>query len=332
MGWHLLYQQFKKFFILGAFITSLLFSAVLVGGLELWYHRPQKNQETVVNIPKGTSLSQIVALLSSKELINAPTLLKGILYTTGQWKKLKAGEYRIPEQITPAQLIAILKSGKVVLHPVTLTEGETSYHLVKKLRENSHFEGTCEIPLEGTMLPETYRFPRGTKRQLIIDRMQKAMNAVVSEVWEVCPSDHPLTTSEELIILASIVERETSMPAEKPIVAAVFLNRLKQGMPLQADPTVLYGLFLRNAEVKKSLSREDLRVETPYNTYLCEGLPPTPISNPSVSALKAVIRPADVPYIYFVADGSGGHVFSTTLDEHQKHHAAWRKIRDGKGK
>jgi len=158
--------------------------------------------------------------------------------------------------------------------------------------------------------------------------MQKAMQTALAKIWAQRPPDHPLQSPEELLTLASIVEKETALSQEKPLVAAVFLNRLKQGIPLQADPTILYALTNGRGDLGRNLSRQDLLVESTYNTYLNTGLPPSPISNPSLSSLKAVIYPADVPYLYFVADGSGGHIFSTTLEDHQKNHAQWRKVRD----
>lgn len=280
-----------------------------------------------VLIEKGASLSQIAQTLGKHEIIDFPSFFKGAVYVTGAIQKLRAGEYLIPAHITPAQLIHILKSGKVVLHPVTLIEGETGSRLVEKLLSNSHFPGACDIPEEGSILPDTYRFAHGTDCQTIIKQMQRAMNEALAKVWATRSQNHPLKTSEELLILASIVEKETSCHREKPIVAAVFLNRLKKSMLLQADPTVIYALTKGQASLGRALVRLDLKIESPYNTYLNKGLPPAPITNPSLTSLNAAAHPVDVPYLYFVADGSGGHAFSTTLNNHQKHHARWRKIR-----
>ncbi|MBY0500571.1 MAG: endolytic transglycosylase MltG [Alphaproteobacteria bacterium] len=309
------------------FLIILIALLIITMGIAYWYQHPQKNQQTVVLIERGASLSQITNNLGAFHVLDFPILLKGILYGSGGWHQLKAGEYLIPASVTPAQLIHILKSGDVILHPVTVVEGETSYHLTQKLLKDDHFQGPCEPPTEGSLLPETYHFPRGTERQKIVIRMQNAMHAALSEIWAKRSIEQRLQSPKELVILASIVEKETSLPQERPLVAAVFLNRLKQGIPLQADPTVLYGLTQGKQDLGRALTKEDLQGESPYNTYRQLGLPPSPIANPSLASLKAVANPATADYIYFVANGTGGHVFAVTLEEHQKNHAAWRKIK-----
>ncbi len=295
-------------------------------GIAHWFQHPQKNKQSIVFIEKGASLSQIVAILSHEKVLDFPFLFKGILYGSGSWRYLKAGEYLIPPGITPAQLLNILQSGNVILHSVTLVEGETSHHLAQKLLEDKRFQGPSLAPSEGSLLPETYHFPRNAERLKIVERMQKAMKNALANIWAKRAINYPLKTPEDLLILASIIEKETALLQEKPLVAAVFLNRLKQGMPLQADPTIIYGLTQGAHELGRQLTIEDLRHDNPYNTYLYLGLPPSPISNPSWSSLQAAAQPADVSYLYFVADGRGGHVFSTTLEEHQKNHAAWRRV------
>lgn len=294
-----------------------------------WFQHPQKNASTVVLIEKGASLSQISQTLSKGQVLDFPILFKFIVYGTNSWRQLKAGEYFIPPSVTPAQLIHILKSGEVILHPITVIEGETSSHVIQKLNDDSRFQGICEIPPEGSLLPETYHFPRGTERSKIVERMKQSMEVVLSDLWAQRSPNHLLQSSEELLVLASIVEKETALSQERPMVAAVFLNRLKIGMPLQADPTVLYGLTQGKGELGRALNREDLLKPNPYNTYLHKGLPPSPIGNPGLGSLKAVAQPALVDYLYFVANGSGGHIFATTLESHQKNHADWRKMRDG---
>ena len=321
---------FMKKLILPLFLGTLAISMTLSIGMTYWFQHPQKNKSAIVLIKKGASLSQVTSLLSQHQILDFPILFKAIVYGTGKWRYLKAGEYLIPPSVTPAQLVHILISGNVVLHPFTLIEGETSHHLTHKLLEDSRFQGVCEVPPEGSLLPETYAFPRGTERQTILTYMQKAMQDSLAEIWTLRSPDNPLQSPEELLILASIVEKETALPQERSVVARVFLNRLKQGMPLQADPTILYLLTNGRGDLGRSLSRQDLLVESTYNTYLNTGLPPAPITNPGLASLKAVARPADVHFLYFVADGSGGHIFSTTLGEHQKNHAAWRKVRGEK--
>lgn len=323
--------------IIKKYLTLLLLSLfticiALIIGIAYWFQHPHHNKSTVVLIEKGASLSQIAQTLSQQNVLTYPILFKGILYGTKGWRQLKAGEYLVPPAVTPAQLIHLLKSGDVILHPVVLIEGETSHHLIQKLRQDSRFQGTCEVPAEGSLLPETYHFPRGTDCQKIVKRMQKAMEATIDHLWAKRPSNHILQSPQEMVTLASIVEKETALSKEKPVVSAVFLNRLKQGIPLQADPTIIYGLTKGEDELLRDLTRQDLTWESAYNTYLHLGLPPTPIANPSRESLKAVMNPADVSYLYFVADGTGGHVFAATLEEHQKNHAYWRKVREALNK
>ncbi len=317
----------QKKILLLILISILSLLSILLVTIAFWFQHPQKNPQAVVLIEKGSSLSDIATTLSAQNVLDFPFLFKTTLYGTISWRDLKAGEYFIPANVTPAQLIHILKSGEVILHPLTVIEGETSHQFTQKLLQDVRFTGVSEVPPEGRLLPETYYFPRGTDRKKIMARLQKAMSEALADAWAKRAPDHPLKSPDELLILASIIEKETRLAPERPIVAAVFLNRLKQNMPLQADPTVLYGL---QREGGKELSLSDLKKETPYNTYLIQGLPPTPIANPGRACLKAVATPAEVPYVYFVADGSGGHVFATTLEEHEKNHSNWRKIRDSK--
>lgn len=304
--------------------------SAFAGYVAYWVQHPQNNEKTTIFIEKGASLSQIAQTLHQYEVLDSPLLFKSIVYATGAAQKLKAGEYLIPPSITPAQLIHILKSGEVILHRVTLIEGETCHRLVEKVVSNAHVQGACETPEEGSLFPETYHFPHGTECYVILSRMKKGMDRALEAAWAERCDNHPLGSPQELLVLASIIEKETSRHQEKPLVAAVFLNRLKKGMPLQADPTVIYALTNGREGLGRALFRGDLKFESPYNTYLYRGLPPTPIANPSLSSLKAAARPANVAYLYFVADGSGGHAFSETLGDHQKHHANWRKIRDKK--
>lgn len=307
----------------------LIISSIYI--LNYCLHHPYYNPKTVVFIEKGASMSQISNRLVQEDVLGFPFLFKAYLLCTGEWRGLKAGEYLIPPEVTPVQLIHILKSGEVILHPVTLIEGETSYQLTQKLLKDARFIGPCIVPPEGSLLPETYHFPRNTEREQIIRRMQQAMKKAVAKFWAERSKDSILQTPQELVSLASVVEKETALAKERPLVAAVFLNRLKTSMPLQADPTILYALTEGKGPLNRDLTLEDLKVESPFNTYLLLGVPPTPIANPGILSLRAVIHPLEVPYFYFVADGTGGHVFATTLEEHQLNHERWRKIRNRKG-
>jgi len=308
-------------------IIGVLGVCFVSGGLFYWLHHPQPNKETVVFIAKKTSLARIGRLLHHQGVIDHPFLYQLVLYCTGKWRALKAGEYLIPAGITPLHLLAILEAGKVIPHPLTIVEGETSAHVIQKLLADPRFQGSCALPPEGTLLPETYAFPRGTDRHKIIVRAQREMDRVIQSLWDQRSPGYPLKSWEEMVVLASIIEKETALEKEKPLIAAVFLNRLAQGIPLQADPTVVYALTQGVRPLGRSLTREDLKVESPYNTYRNLGLPPTPITNPSVSSMKAALHPTPTSCLYFVADGSGGHVFCSDLQEHQKNHATWRGVR-----
>lgn len=307
-------------------VVTFLFS---IASAISWYYLPGGLKvEKVVFIPPRSSLHSIGILLKENKIVNSAFLLKAFAVLTRHHKHLKAGEYQFTSQMSPAEVIGLLVSGRVLQHPFTVVEGETSQQVVEKLLKFPNLSGSIEtIPEEGTLLPETYSFVRGMDRKRLIEEMQKAMDKKTNAFWAQRPqTNFPLNSLKDLIILASIVEKETSLPQERPIVAAVFLNRLRLGMPLQADPTVAYGI--RQVEsLDRDLTQKDLKHKNPYNTYITVGLPKGPIANPGHASLYAVIYPADVDYLYFVADGTGGHVFSSTLKEHKKNHQAWRKIR-----
>jgi len=210
---------------------------------------------------------------------------------------------------------------------VTLAEGLTSYQIVQKLIAHPELHGEItEIPPEGSLLPDTYRFGREDTRQDIIDRMQAAHKKFIAKVWETRDPEIVVTTPEEAVILASIVEKETGRADERPLIASVFENRLRKNMRLQSDPTIIYGLVGGKGALDHPIQQDELDRETGYNTYKINGLPPTPIANPGRAAIEAVLRPAKTKDLYFVADGTGGHVFATSLEEHNKNVFKWRKV------
>jgi UPF0755 protein len=217
--------------------------------------------------------------------------------------------------------------GKVVQHSVTVPEGLTSEQIVARLSDNDIFSGSVrEIPREGTLLPETYKFPRGTSREQVIQRMQQAQKRLIAEIWEHRSADIPIKTPEQLVTLASIVEKETGKPDERSRVAAVFTNRLRQRIKLQSDPTIIYGLVGGKGTLGRPIKRSEIGQPSPYNTYVIEGLPPGPISNPGRASLEATANPARTRDLYFVADGTGGHAFTETYDQHQKNVARLRAM------
>jgi UPF0755 protein len=240
---------------------------------------------------------------------------------------LKFGEYQFVKNSSVADVVDTIIEGKVVQHAFTVPEGLTSEQIVARLLEIDALTGQIkEIPREGSLLPETYRFTRGMSREQIIQRMQQAHRRVLQEVWDHRVEDLPIRTPEQLVILASIVEKETGRPDERTRVAAVFVNRLKSKMRLQSDPTIIYGLTGGKGSLGRPIMKNEIEQPTPYNTYVIDGLPPGPIANPGRASLEAAANPARTRELYFVADGTGGHVFSDNYVEHQKNVARLRGI------
>src|SRR5262252_4876855 len=291
-------------------------------------------KEKIVNIPPRLGIRDIADLLVMEGVIDQPWtfVVSALLAKTRE--ELKFGEYQFPKQASLHDVINTVVDGKVVQHQVTIPEGLTSEQVVQRLLETDILSGNIkEIPREGSMLPESYRYARGTSRDQVIQRMQQAQARVVQEVWARRMSDLPLRSPQQLVILASIVEKETGRGDERTRVAAVFINRIKQHMKLQSDPTIIYGLVGGKGTLGRPILRSEIEQTTPYNTYVIDGLPPGPIANPGRSALEAVANPARTKELYFVADGTGGHAFSETLDQHQRNVARLRALeqtqRDG---
>jgi UPF0755 protein len=225
------------------------------------------------------------------------------------------------------EAIETIIEGKVVQHAFTIPEGLTSEQIVTRLAEVEFLAGNIrEIPKEGTLLPETYNFPRGTTREQVIQRMQNAHRRAAQEIWERRSADLPVRTPEALVTLASIVEKETGRPDERSRVAAVFVNRLRQRIKLQSDPTIIYGLVGGKGTLGRPIMRSEIEQPTPYNTYVIEGLPPGPIANPGRASLEAAANPARTKEIYFVADGTGAHAFAENLAQHQQNVAKLRQF------
>ena len=240
---------------------------------------------------------------------------------------LKPGEYLFQKNASLRDVIGTIVEGKVVQHAVTIPEGLTSEQIVARLSDNDIFSGSVrEIPREGTLLPETYKFPRGTTREQVIQRMQQAQKRVLAEIWERRNPDIPVKSPEQLVTLASIVEKETGKADERSRVAAVFVNRLRQKIKLQSDPTIIYGLVGGKGTLGRPIKRSEIQQPSPYNTYVIEGLPPGPIANPGRASLEAAANPARTRDLFFVADGTGGHTFTETYDQHQKNVAKLRTM------
>jgi UPF0755 protein len=260
-------------------------------------------------------------------VIDSPFTLNVALLVEGTRSKVKAGEYLFKEQASLREVMDILVNGRQILHAVTIPEGLTSQQILDRLNENDVLLGDVkDQPKEGSLLPETYKVVRGTSRIDLIRKMQDDQRHIVDQIWARRAADLPLRSPYEMITLASIVEKETGKADERSRVAGVFINRLQKRMRLQSDPTIVYGLVGGKGTLGRPISRAELEKITPYNTYSIDGLPPGPIANPGRAALEAVANPSRTQELYFVADGTGGHVFSETLDQHVRNVQKWRQI------
>lgn len=283
--------------------------------------------DRVLIIPKDSGLTEIADLLQREGMIEHPWAFRISALVSGNWTKLKAGEYLFKARASQADILDIIADGKVVEHSITVPEGLTSEQIVARLRENDLLTGDIiQVPREGSILPDTYRIPRGFSRQAIIDRMTRDQRAVLARVWERKPADLPIKTPQELVVLASIVEKETGRADERPRVAGVFINRLNRKMKLQSDPTIVYGIVGGKGTLGRSIMRNEITQATPYNTYVIDGLPPGPIANPGRAAMEAVVNHSRTKDLYFVADGSGGHAFAESLEQHNRNVGRWRQI------
>jgi UPF0755 protein len=316
-----------------AVITIILVLMVGVGGG--YFYGRQKieapgplQEDKIVNIPSRAGMTDIADTLQREGVIdNNRWAFIGAVLALKARSGLKPGEYLFQKNASLRDVIGTMVEGKVVQHAVTIPEGLTSEQIVARLSDNDLFSGTLrEIPREGTLLPETYKFPRGTPREQVIARMQQAQKRALAEIWERRSPDLPLKTPEQLVTMASIVEKETGKPDERSRVAAVFVNRLRQKIKLQSDPTIIYGLVGGKGTLGRPIKRSEIQQPSPYNTYVVEGLPPGPIANPGRASLEAAANPARTRDLFFVADGTGGHAFSDTYDQHQKNVAKLRAM------
>lgn len=315
------------FFVAGLFMLAVF--TVGVGGWFAWREASREGpleQEAVVLFEPGTSVSSMAKELADIGAVRYPELFIAAARARGDASALKAGEYKIPAGASVFDIIDLLIEGKSILHYLTAPEGRTTQQILRLIAENETLVGDLTLaPAEGELLPETYAFTRGRTRDELVSDMMKAQDAIMSELWDGRAMELPFSTPEEALILASIVEKETGVPAERPLIAAVFINRLKKRMRLQSDPTVIYGIS-QGEPLGRGLRVSELERPTPYNTYVIFGLPPTPIANPGRAAIEAVLNPADSDALYFVADGTGGHVFAATLEEHNDNVAQWRRL------
>lgn len=324
----------NPFVVVGNAIITILILLMIAAGISYYYGKqileaagPLK-EERVVNIPARAGKRDISDVLQKEGVIDVnPWIFIGSVYALKASSDLKPGEYLFQKNASLRDVIGTIVEGKVVQHAITIPEGLTSEQIVARLSDNDIFTGAVrEIPREGTLLPETYKFPRGTTRDQVIQRMQQTQKRVLAEIWERRNPDIPIKSPEQLITLASIVEKETGRADERSRVAAVFTNRLRQKIKLQSDPTIIYGLVGGKGTLGRPIKRSEITQPSPYNTYVIEGLPPGPISNPGRASLEATANPARTRDLFFVADGTGGHTFTETYDAHQKNVAKLRAM------
>ncbi len=325
-------------FIATLFVLVLLIAA---GGFYIYglYENPGplQSQNNVV-IDRGSGVSSIAKKLEGEGVIHSALIFKIATRLTNQQSALKAGEYEFQPRQSMESVLTQIANGDVVVRQITFPEGLTSFEMLRILNGNADLTNNGKnrietTPAEGALLPDTYRYEVGDTAADIISRMENAMTATLDEAWENRLPDLPVATKEEALILASVIEKETGKPEERRAVAGVFVNRLRKDMMLQTDPTVIYAITKGEHKndgkgpLGRRLLSKDLQIDSPYNTYKYTGLPPTPICNPGKASIKAALNPEKNDYIFFVADGTGGHIFAKTLKDHNRNVAEWRKIR-----
>jgi len=329
---------FANFIFMLATFCIVVGTAALYEGKSIFTRPGISPQPQTISVPSGSGIHSIADLLEKRRLISNPKLFVYGSQWEGKAGLLKAGEYEIPAYASMQDIIDILVQGHSVEYSITFPEGLTVEQIFAKLRETPLLTGSLpqNLPPEGSLMTDTVKFARGTARKALVARLQNNQEHLVQEIWANRAPNLPLKTPEDMVILASIVEKETGIASERPHIAAVFYNRLRKNMRLQSDPTVLYGLFGgKGRPADRPIYRSDLDKVTPYNTYKIMGLPPTPICNPGKDSLLAVAHPQQSDDLYFVADGSGGHVFSQTLSEHNNNVSkwrAWRKAQESQNK
>lgn len=324
----------NPFVVVGnAIITVVLVLMIGVGaayvyGKQLIEAAGPLKEDKIVNIPARAGKRDIADVLQREGVIDVnPWAFIGSVFALKASSELKPGEYSFQKNASLRDVIGTIVEGKVVQHAVTIPEGLTSEQIVARLSENDIFAGSVkEMPREGTLLPETYKFPRGTTREQVIQRMQQTQKRVLAEIWERRNPEIPVKSPEQLVTLASIIEKETGKADERSRVAAVFVNRLRQKIKLQSDPTIIYGLVGGKGTLGRPIKRSEIQQPSPYNTYVVDGLPPGPIANPGRASLEAAANPARTRDLFFVADGTGGHTFTETYDQHQKNVAKLRAL------
>lgn len=321
--------MFIKFMRLKLFVLIII-AAAFISGFNIlagyFFLKGPLQEDKIIFIEEGLSTSKIAKKLSKEGIINYPNLFKALKKIYYKDSFFKHGEYKFTKEITPVQVIEKLVTGKSLVHKLFIPEGLMVSEILPIIEQQERLDGkiTENIP-EGYLMPSTYHYSRGDKREKIISMMKQSMSEAIDEAMIQLSPDSPIKTRKDLLILASIVEKEAGNDAERPKIAGVFINRLNKGMKLQADPTVAYAVTLGEYKLSRSLTRKDLAIESPYSTYHVHGLPKGPICCPGKKSIMAVARPTKTKALYFVVDGTGGHVFSNSYAEHDRHVKNYRQ-------
>ncbi len=311
-------------------LLALVILVLLIGGGAFYayreYERPGPLQDArALIVPRG-GIAEVADTLAREGVIAGTVAFQAAALATSSDGALHTGELEFPASVSLREVLHILRTAKPIQHLVTIPEGLTAIQVAALVDRTPLLDGAVAVPPEGSVLPETYAFDRGTTRAALIERATKAMGRALDRAWAARSPTLPLDSPHDALVLASIVERETAKPEERPRVAAVFLNRLRQGMRLQSDATVAYGASGGAGALDHGLTRSELDRDDPYNTYRIPGLPPGPIAMPGAASLRAVTQPMQSNELFFVADGTGGHVFARTQDEHLRNVAHWREV------
>ena len=321
--------------ILNGLLTLLVIGLVVIGGgvfyvASQYYGDGPTREDRVFRVESGNTLSTTAGRLEEQGFITNSFIFSQFGSRGEESPVVKAGDFNIPAGASMSEILKELTTGNPLRYAVTIPEGWTVWQAVNRINNDDQLTGSIgQLPQEGSILPGSYDYVPGDTRQSVLDKMQLAMTEALAEVWESRQADLPLESPAELLTLASIVEKETGIASERPQIAAVFVNRLREGMRLQSDPTIIYGITKGQSTLDRGIRRSEIEEATPYNTYQIDGLPPTPIANPGIEALRAVANPDDHDYLYFVAKGatpSEGHVFAETYAEHQDNVARYREI------
>lgn len=316
-----------RFWLIAISLALVSFVCVAIYAVDYYSGAGPLTEKKVILFEHGKGFQAITDELTAQGVIDKPLLFKAMAVALGEARNFKAGEYQFTENMTPKAIVVMIANGRVLQHKITIPEGLTVRDITKLLQAEPALDGDVPAAIaDGSLLPETYMFTHGFKRAELIAQMQKAMRTTLEAMWAKRRNGLPLDTPEKALVLASVVEKETGLPNERGHVASVFVNRLRKGMKLQSDPTVTYGMEqAMGGPLGRPLTTVDLHTETPFNTYVIEGLPPSPICNPGKASIEAVLNPPDTDDLYFVATGKGGHNFAPTLEEHNRNVQIYRQ-------